>query len=77
VSTDFFTYIALPFINHSASPLPVAGELGWTFECSSQLGAVVVTPGGATLTEVLEEQRFLRSIGSIKDWFRYAAEERH
>jgi hypothetical protein len=29
------------------------------------------------LTEVLEEQRFLRSIESIKDWFKYAAEERH
>ena len=29
------------------------------------------------MTEVLEEQRFLRSIESIKGWFKYAAEERH
>jgi hypothetical protein len=67
----------LLILDASATPLPVAGELGWTFECSSQRGAVAVTPGGATLTEVLEEERFLRSIDSIKGWFQYAAEERY
>lgn len=37
----------------------------------------MVAPDGATLTEVLEEERFLRSIESVGNWFKYAAEERH
>jgi hypothetical protein len=37
----------------------------------------MVAPDGATLTEVLEEERFLRSIESVGRWFKYAAEERH
>jgi hypothetical protein len=37
----------------------------------------MVAPDGATLTEVLEEERFLRSIETVGNWFKYAAEERH
>lgn len=37
----------------------------------------MVAPDGATLTEVLEEGRFLQSIQSVGNWFKYAAEERH
>ena len=37
----------------------------------------MVAPDGATLTEVLEEERFLRSIESVGSWFKYVAEERH
>jgi hypothetical protein len=37
----------------------------------------MVAPDGATLTEVLEEERFLRSIESVGNWFKYVAEERN
>jgi hypothetical protein len=60
----------------SVTPLVGGGiGAGWTFECSSQKGAVMVAPEGATLTEVLEEKRFLHSIASVGSWFKYADEE--
>jgi hypothetical protein len=37
----------------------------------------MVAPNGATLTEVLEEKRFLRSIESVGSWFKYAEEEQY
>ena len=37
----------------------------------------MVAPSGAALTEVPEEERILRSIESVGNWFKYAAEERH
>jgi hypothetical protein len=69
--------LVIPF-EYSGSVTPVGAgiEAGWTFECSSQQGAVMVAPAGATLIEVLEEERFLRSIESVGSWFKYAAEER-
>ena len=37
----------------------------------------MVAPDGATLTEVLEEKRFLRSIESVGSWFKYAEDEQY
>jgi hypothetical protein len=56
----------------SVSPLPLNVGIGWNIECSSQRGAVVVAPEGATLIEAIEEQRFLRCIESAKGWFQHA-----
>jgi hypothetical protein len=36
----------------------------------------MVAPDGATLTEVLEEERFLQSIRSVGNWLKYAADDR-
>jgi hypothetical protein len=77
VRTTFFLACIFFETSGSVTPVGVGVSIGWTFECSSRQGAVMVAPSGATLTEVLEEERFLRSIESVGNWFKYAAEERH
>ena len=71
----FFRLVILFKYARSVAPIGAGVGAGWTFSCSSEQGAIMVAPDGATLTEVLQEKRFLRSIESVASWFKYAEEE--